>query len=144
MEWYKKQSIKLFIMLFLCVGITQAFAGNKVFTMHLKSKRWTVTQDGALVRSGPGSGGKGYCPDIHRTCHTPRGTFSVIGKGGADCYSQKYKASMAYCTFFREKYAIHSSPNYLSGSHGCIRVKRSDAKWINQTLKIGDKVVISL
>jgi lipoprotein-anchoring transpeptidase ErfK/SrfK len=47
--------------------------------------------------------------------------------------------------FFSQYYAIHGSyevPNY-NASHGCVRVKPSDAKWLSSNfISIGTKVVI--
>lgn len=93
---------------------------------------------GRLLHWGPVSGGRGWCPDVRRRCGTPRGTFFIISKGGAGCVSTKYPigrggAPMPYCMFFYGNYAMHGSflPGYHA-SHGCIRMFKEDAKWLNR------------
>lgn len=103
-----------------------------------------------MIRTGRGSGGKHYCSDVRRSCKTPSGVFRVISKGGPACRSSRYPlgkggAPMPYCMFFSKLYAIHGSPdvpNY-NASHGCVRVKPHDARWLSQNfIKIGTKVII--
>ena len=127
----------------------QNFA-SKTFTYNPRTLKWHATNNGKVVRSGRGSGGAGYCRDIKRSCRTPSGTYRIISKRGADCRSSRYPvgrggAPMPYCMFFSKYYAIHGSydvPNY-NASHGCIRVKPNDARWLHQNfLGIGTKVVV--
>ena len=94
--------------------------------------------NGYLVHWGPVSAGKGWCPDIQRTCETPRGTFFVFSKGDAYCESAKYPipeggAPMPYCMYFFNGYAMHASdlPGFHA-SHGCVRMFYEDAKWLNE------------
>ena len=122
-----------------------------VFIFNPRTLQWrAINAAGVVVREGRGSAGRGYCPDIHRSCHTPVGTFHVLSKGGADCHSSRYPvgrggAPMPYCMFFSNNYAVHGSPdvpNY-NASHGCIRVRPSDAHWLNYNfMKIGTTVII--
>jgi lipoprotein-anchoring transpeptidase ErfK/SrfK len=124
---------------------------NDTFVYNPRSLQWNAIDGaGKVVRSGRGSGGQSYCADIHRACRTPSGTYHVVSKRGADCRSSRYPvkkggAPMPYCMFFSKNYAIHGSsdvPNY-NASHGCIRVKPSDARWLNQHfMKIGTTVVV--
>lgn len=94
---------------------------------------------GTLQYWGPVSGGKGYCPDVHRGCHSPSGRFAIYHKQGAGCFSTKYPvgkggAKMPYCMFFHGGYALHGSyevPGY-NASHGCVRMFIGDAKWLNE------------
>ena len=128
----------------------QVLASN-TFIFYPKKLRWVAINDnGKVVKSGQASGGRNYCPDIKRACRTPTGTFHVVSEGGAGCRSSRYPvgrggAKMPYCMFFTNLYAIHGSyelPNY-NASHGCIRVKPTDAKWLQQNfIKIGTKVVV--
>lgn len=121
------------------------------FTYNPKTLTWKAINDsGKVVRSGRGSGGKGYCPDIKRSCRTPSGTYSVISKGGPGCQSSRYPvgkggAKMPYCMFFSKYYAIHGSydlPNY-NASHGCIRIAPGDAAWLSKNfVNIGTRVVV--
>lgn len=95
--------------------------------------------DGSLVYWGPVSTGKKYCPDIGRGCATPKGSYHIQSKEGAECFSTKYPvgkggAPMPYCMFFHRGYALHGSydvPGYHD-SHGCVRLFVKDAKWLNQ------------
>ncbi len=124
---------------------------SNTFVYNPKTLRWSaIDERNQVVRSGRGSGGRGYCPDIHRSCRTPTGTYHVVSKGGAGCRSSRYPvgrggAPMPYCMFFSRYYAVHGSPdvpNY-NASHGCVRVRPSDARWLNQNfMHIGTKVII--
>ena len=94
---------------------------------------------GVLEAWGPVSGGKGWCPDVGRACHTALGKFAVYQKDGADCKSRKFPvgrggAPMPYCMFFHGGFALHGSqevPGY-NASHGCVRMFKDDAKWLNK------------
>lgn len=118
---------------------TQA-TGSKTVRINLSSRTWAAyAADGTLVRSGRVSGGRGYCPDLHRGCRTPTGTYTVYSKQGAGCISTKFPvgkggAKMPYCMFFKGGFAMHGSnavPNY-NASHGCVRMPVEDARWLNQ------------
>ncbi|KTD49354.1 enhanced entry protein EnhA [Legionella rubrilucens] len=121
------------------------------FIFNPKSLSWVaINHNGKVVRSGKASGGSRYCKDVRRACRTPTGTYRIISKGSANCRSSRYPlgkggAAMPYCMFFSKYYAIHGSydvPNY-NASHGCIRVKPHDAKWLHQNfIKIGTKVIV--
>lgn len=121
------------------------------FVFNPRAHTWTAINDnGRVIRSGRASGGRSYCPDIHRSCRTPTGVFRVIHKGGSGCHSSRYPvgeggAPMPYCMFFSQYHAVHGSydvPNY-NASHGCIRVRPSDARWLNANfMSIGTKVVV--
>ncbi len=127
----------------------QQFAA-KSFVFNPRSLRWKAVKNGKVVRSGRGSGGSNYCPDVKRACRTPTGTFRMIGKRGANCRSSRYPlgkggAPMPYCMFFSKHYAIHGSPDVPNhnASHGCIRVKPHDARWLHQHfMEIGTKVIV--
>ena len=121
------------------------------FVYNPRTLQWiAIGANGHVVRTGYGSGGRAYCPDIHRACRTPTGVFHVIGRSGAQCRSSRYPvghggAPMPYCMFFSKYYAIHGSydvPKY-NASHGCIRVTRSDARWLYVNfLDVGSTVVV--
>lgn len=121
------------------------------FVFNPKSLSWVaINHNGKVVRSGKASGGSRYCKDVRRACRTPTGTYRIISKGSANCRSSRYPlgkggAAMPYCMFFSKYYAIHGSydvPNY-NASHGCIRVKPHDARWLHQNfIKIGTKVIV--
>ncbi|HAU1990331.1 TPA: L,D-transpeptidase, partial [Legionella pneumophila] len=124
--------------------------GN-TFIFNPNTLTWkAISSNGKVIRTGRGSGGKHYCSDVRRSCKTPSGVFRVISKGGPGCRSSRYPlgkggAPMPYCMFFSKLYAIHGSPdvpNY-NASHGCVRVKPHDARWLSQNfIKVGTKVII--
>ena len=124
---------------------------SNTFVFNPRSLTWkAINNKGAVVKSGRASGGRGYCPDIRRSCRTPSGTYHITSKRGADCRSSRYPlggggAKMPYCMFFSENYAIHGSydvPN-RNASHGCIRVRPKDAIWLHRNfIKIGTKVIV--
>lgn len=101
---------------------------------------------GNKLRWGPISGGKGYCPDVGRSCRTITGNFRIYRKGGKGCASRKYdNAPMPYCMFFYKGYAMHGAalPGYHA-SHGCVRMFNDDAYWLNRTFTdIGTRVIIT-
>jgi lipoprotein-anchoring transpeptidase ErfK/SrfK len=127
-----------------------AHSGN-TFVFNPNTLSWkAINENGKVVRTGRGSGGRRYCPDIHRGCKTPSGVYHVWSKGGPGCHSSRYPvgeggAPMPYCMYFSKNYAIHGSyevPNY-NASHGCVRLHPSDASWLSHNfVRIGTKVVI--
>ena len=109
-------------------------------------------QNGMLGRWGPAAGGKDYCPDIKRGCHTKVGEFRIIRKEGPNYRSGRYPvgcsgnscAKMPYASVFQSQgYAFHSGnvPG-ANASHGCVRVFYSDAEWLHEWLAIGTKVIV--
>lgn len=138
----------------LLIGLTLLLASaawGNAFVYNPRSLQWSAIGDnGKIIRTGRGSGGRSYCPDIHRSCRTPSGTYSIMSKGNAACRSSRYPvgkggAPMPYCMFFSKYYAIHGSndvPN-RNASHGCIRVTPSDAQWLHRNfIRVGTKVVV--
>ncbi len=137
-----------------CLLITMLFsftANANTFIYNPKTLQWqAINNNGKVVRTGHGSAGRNYCPDIGRSCRTPSGTFHIMSKGGPWCKSSRYPkprggAPMPYCMFFSRNYAVHGSndvPNY-NASHGCVRVRTGDAQWLsNNFMHIGTKVII--
>jgi lipoprotein-anchoring transpeptidase ErfK/SrfK len=118
---------------------TKIASGN-IIKVNLGGLTWgAYDNDGNLVKSGAVSGGKEYCPDIHRRCRTVTGTFTIYTKKGPECKSKRFPvgkggAPMPYCMFFHGGYAMHGSnavPDY-NASHGCVRMHPEDAQWLNQ------------
>jgi lipoprotein-anchoring transpeptidase ErfK/SrfK len=132
---------------------TRVATGRDVFIFNPNYGAWALyDENGLLVNTGRASGGKDYCPDIHRNCKTIIGTYHVISKGGSDCISTKFPlethggAPMPYCMYFHPAgYAIHGSydvPDY-NASHGCIRVTPEAAEWLSDNyLRVGSTVII--
>lgn len=94
--------------------------------------------EGMLVRWGPATAGKDWCPDIDRGCRTKAGTFRVYSLGSSSCVSSKFPiprggAPMPYCMFFNGGQALHGSPGGVikgNESHGCVRLFVQDAEWL--------------
>lgn len=115
-------------------------SGRNSIKVDLGNLTWGAYDNGGnLIKSGHVSGGKDYCPDIHRNCRTVTGTFTVYRKNGAECKSTRFPvgrggAPMPYCMFFHGGYAMHGSnavPDY-NASHGCVRMAPEDAQWLNE------------
>jgi hypothetical protein len=124
--------------------------GKTTFVFDPNAHAWALyDKQGELMRTGPASGGRNYCPDVGRPCRTIVGTFFAYRASGPECVSRKYPlgkggAPMPNCIFFHKGYAIHGAdhvPNY-NASHGCIRLKRPDAKWLDAHLGLGDTVIV--
>lgn len=85
---------------------------------------------------------------------TPTGVFDVRERGDW-FFSDKYEQGGKYWVQFYEDYLFHSVPynedqsevvdNTLGtpASHGCIRLKTADAKWIYDNIEAGTKVIIN-
>jgi len=106
-------------------------------------------ENGNLVRWGPASLGRDWCPDIGSRCRSKPGAYKIYEKRGEGCFSSKFPvpdggAPMPFCMFFRGGYAIHSSelPGY-NASHGCIRIFYEDAEWLNHEFaSIGTPIIV--
>ncbi len=107
--------------------------------------------NGKLLRWGPVSGGRAWCPILGHSCLSAAGSFTIYRKGGENCRSRTYPivtkggAPMPYCMFYHKGYAIHASSlsGFLNRSRGCLRLFYNDAKWLNQQFaKIGTRVLV--
>lgn len=125
--------------------------GKKTIIVDPNINAWAAYDaDGNLVKWGPASAGRDYCPDIHRGCHTVVGQFAVFDKGGPKCVSSKFPvgeggAPMPYCMHFHGGYALHGSDEVpgFNASHGCVRMFVQDAEWLNQNfVDKGTEVII--
>ena len=83
---------------------------------------------------------------------TPKGSFQ-IGSRGEWFFSNKYKEGAEYWTSFFGDFLFHSLPMNSNrividetlgtpASHGCVRLKIQDAKWIYDNINSGSKVII--
>lgn len=125
--------------------------GKPVFVYDPSKLSWAVYNgDGMLVRTGPGSSGRDYSPDVGRGTRTPAGVYHIYSKAGPYYRSKIFPkprggAPMPYAMFFRGGYAIHGSfdvPSY-NASHGCVRILPEDAQWLSQNiLSYGATVII--
>mgnify|MGYP004700335645 CR=1 FL=1 len=120
-----------------------------VLTVNLAKQRVYITQNGHLVYTM-------YCSTgMHDS--TPHGTFHIIDRG-ANFYNPSEKMGANYWTSFKgTTYLFHTVPTDENGkyitseavylgknpsSHGCVRLSIPDAKWINEHVPSGTKVVI--
>ncbi len=126
--------------------------GKKMIVYSPSLNAWAAYgPEGSIIHWGPASGGKDWCPDLGRPCHTPSGNFRVNEKRGFGCTSTKFPkpyggARMPYCMFFKGGFAMHGSPNGVPGynaSHGCVRLFVDDAEWLNHNFtNIGTQVIV--
>lgn len=84
---------------------------------------------------------------------TPKGTFIVQNKGDW-FYTDKYGQGAKYWVGFKGNYLFHSLPFDKDkkkivdttlgkpASHGCIRLKVEESKWIYDNVPIGSKVIV--
>jgi lipoprotein-anchoring transpeptidase ErfK/SrfK len=124
--------------------------GEKFILVDPNKLAWgAYDPNGNLVKWGPASAGRDWCPDIQTGCKTKSGEFTVYSKGGENCISSKFPvpyggAPMPYCMFFNKGYALHASevPGY-NASHGCVRMFFDDAFWLSKNfVDKGTKVII--
>lgn len=126
--------------------------GRRHFVFDPKVSAWAAyDEEGKLIITGSGSGGKDFCEDVGQPCRTITGTFKVYHKRGQDCRSGEYPvesnggAKMPYCMYFYRGFTIHAAyevPPFPS-SHGCVRVWPSAAKWLNEEfMTLGTKVTV--
>lgn len=132
--------------------MTRPATGQNVFVFDPNYHAWAAYNGaGERVNVGAASGGKAFCPDLHRACRTTVGRYRVFKKGGPDCISHRFPlethggAHMPYCMHFLNGYSIHGAydvPDY-NISHGCIRVTIGAARWLSQNfIHIGTPVII--
>ncbi|QFQ90051.1 L,D-transpeptidase family protein [Lacticaseibacillus manihotivorans] len=120
-----------------------------VLTVDLAKQRVYITQKDQLVYTM-------YC-STGINDSTPHGTFHIIDRG-ANFYNPTEKMGANYWTSFKgNTYLFHTVPTDENGkyitseavylgkkpsSHGCVRLSIPDAKWINEHVPGGTKVVI--
>ena len=124
---------------------------EKVIVVDPRKHIWRAySSDGKLVRSGVATTGARWCPDVGRPCKTKTGVFRVYSLGSHSCFSKKYPlprggAPMPYCMYFNGGQGIHGSYQVVraNASHGCVRVRVSDAKWLRfNFVNVGTKIVV--
>ena len=119
----------------------EAAAKTRALALSISEQQFSYLEDGEVVRTGPiSSGAPGY--------PTPTGNFSVLYKD-RDKVSSRYtnqlgmQAWMPYAIQFNGHYFLHEG--WLPGhpdSHGCVRLGEKDARFLYETLQIGDEVVV--
>lgn len=74
---------------------------------------------------------------------TPRGTFHVTWKAGADYMSNEYNEPMPWAVFFVNGVAFHGG-SLTNHSHGCVHLALANAKYYHDHLAVGAEVVVFL
>ena len=92
-----KGIIALLVSMTICLAIPGYAFAQKTFVFDPRLHKWFAYENGELIKSGVASGGANYCPDIHRACHTPVGSFSVRAKGGPGCKSSDLPGRTRWC-----------------------------------------------
>jgi lipoprotein-anchoring transpeptidase ErfK/SrfK len=115
---------------------------TRAVKISLAAQQFTYLEDGRVSRIGPiSSGTEGHS--------TPIGRFAVLDKD-KDKVSSRYtnqlgmQAWMPYAIRFHGHYYMHEG--WLPGhpdSHGCIRLGEQDARFLYDTLRVGDRVEVA-
>ena len=73
---------------------------------------------------------------------TPRGTFHVQWKAGANYVSTEYNEPMPYAVFFAPGGIAFHGGSLAKTSHGCVHLDIGSAKYYHDHLPIGAEVVV--
>jgi hypothetical protein len=73
---------------------------------------------------------------------TPRGTFTVIWKGGPNVISNSYDEPMPWAVQFTSGGVAFHAGSLTVPSHGCVHLTMVNAHYYNEHLAIGAKVVV--
>lgn len=73
---------------------------------------------------------------------TPRGTFHVQWKAGADYISDEYNEAMPWATFFAPGGIAFHGGSLTKASHGCVHLTVANAHYYHNHLPIGAEVVV--
>ncbi|MFQ5966954.1 MAG: L,D-transpeptidase family protein [Acidimicrobiia bacterium] len=76
------------------------------------------------------------------TARTPEGRFELYNRRFG--WYESYLGEMYNPFYFTGGYAIHGSPSvpWYPASHGCVRVRMSDMRWLKERLEIGIPVYV--
>ena len=76
------------------------------------------------------------------TSRTPEGRFEIYNRRNG--WYESYLGEMYNPYYFEGGYAIHGSPvvPWHPASHGCVRVRMSDMRWLKDALEIGIPVYV--
>jgi hypothetical protein len=73
---------------------------------------------------------------------TPRGTFTVIWKGGPNVVSNIYNEPMPWAVQFTSGGVAFHAGSLTVPSHGCVHLTMANAHYYNEHLAIGAEVVV--
>lgn len=122
---------------------------------HMSYAAYRGTQ---LVRSGKAVSGSRRCSDApSRDCRTPSGLHTVSMTYGYSKRSDRYPVTCRnfrvcgarmyyYMRFGRDGEGLHGSDDInvtRNASHGCVRLHKEDARWLNRNLvRRGTRVLV--
>jgi lipoprotein-anchoring transpeptidase ErfK/SrfK len=73
---------------------------------------------------------------------TPRGTFHVRWKAGANYISTEYGEPMPYAVFFAPRGVAFHGGSLTRASHGCVHLDIGSARYYHDHLPAGAEVVV--
>ncbi|MEA3639227.1 MAG: L,D-transpeptidase [Lamprobacter sp.] len=119
-----------------------ASAEKRQLDIRLATQRFNYFEDDQLVWTGPISSGTPAHP-------TPKGRYQVQSKqinkrSGSYTNAFDRPTPMPYSLQFRGPYFVHEG--YVTGhpeSHGCVRLRHEDAKFVYQRMRLGDRIVVA-
>jgi len=103
------------------------------------SARLTWLQSGGTITYGPVRMEPGPPGTPHKT---PRGTFRVEWKAGADFVSTLYHEPMPYAVFFAPGGIAFHGGSLNRASHGCVHLDIGSARYYDDHLPVGAEVVV--
>ncbi|WP_295539556.1 L,D-transpeptidase [uncultured Thiohalocapsa sp.] len=116
-------------------------ADQRWLKILLGARRFEYYEDERMIWSGKISAGVEAHP-------TPRGEFRVTAKdidkrSGSYTNAFNRPTPMPYALQFNGPYWVHEGyvPN-VNASHGCVRLRHDDAKFVYQRMRIGDTVTV--
>jgi hypothetical protein len=119
-----------------------ASAEKRQLDIRLASQRFNYFEDDQLVWTGPISSGTPEHP-------TPKGSYHVQSKdinkrSGSYTNFFDLPTPMPYSLQFTGPYFVHEG--YVTGrpeSHGCVRLRHEDAKFVYSRMRTGDRIVVA-
>ena len=99
----------------------------------------TWMQSGGRITYGPVRMEPGPPGTPHAT---PRGTFHVQWKAGANYISTEYHEPMPYAVFFAPGGVAFHGGSLTKPSHGCVHLNTGSAQYYHDHLPIGAEVVV--
>jgi lipoprotein-anchoring transpeptidase ErfK/SrfK len=116
-------------------------AGPRKLTIRLGSQRFEYSEGGAVVHVGAITSGSSEHP-------TPKGGYSVLAKDlnkESGSYTNYFDMAtpMPYALQFNGPYYVHEG--WVAGrpeSHGCVRLRYEDARFVYERMHLGDRIAV--
>jgi hypothetical protein len=103
------------------------------------ARHLTWLQSDGRVTFGPVRMEPGLAGSVNST---PRGTFTVIWKGGPNVVSDIYDEAMPWAVQFTSDGVAFHAGSLTAPSHGCVHLTMANAHYYNEHLAIGAEVVV--